>query len=129
MSFTETADVIAMDRRLQPRTQVQFEAKVTNQEQREQSSVGRVCDMSETGISVVVPLQFAMADQVELEIADSLLLGRVVYSNPEGSQFRMGIEIQKVQLGNSGLSNLLQRTLMEAMPSVAGLEPVETSLS
>jgi hypothetical protein len=111
-----------MDRRLHPRTQVHFEAKVTNRTTREQSSVGQICDISEKGISVILPVQFAPADRVELELADSLLVGRVAYANPEGSLFRIGIEIQNVQLGNSDLSNLLQRTLMESMPSVPGVE-------
>jgi len=73
-------------------------------------------------MSVLLEQPFAPADLVELEIADSILAGRVVYSNPEKSLFRVGVEIQKVQLGNSDLSNLLQRTLMEAMPSVPGVE-------
>jgi hypothetical protein len=111
-----------MDRRLHPRAQVHFEARVTNRTTPEQSSTGEICDMSEKGISVILPLEFAPADLIELETADSILTGRVVYSNPEGSRFRVGIEIQKVQLGHSDLSNLLQRTLMESMPSVPGVE-------
>ena len=111
-----------MDRRLHPRTQVHFEAKVMNRTTSKQASIGQVCDMSEQGISVVLPHQFAPADVVELEIADSLLTGTVAYSNAEGSLYRIGIEIQNVQLGNSDLSNLLQRTLLESMPSVPGVE-------
>ena len=111
-----------MERRLHPRMNVQFEAKVTNRSRPEQSYLGRLSDLSESGISVLLPFQLAPADVVELEVADSLLVGRVIYSNPENSLFRVGIEIQKVQLGNSDLSNLLQRTLMESMPSVPGVE-------
>ena len=117
-----------MDRRLYPRTQVRFEVKVTNSARHEQSSLGQIYDMSENGLSVVLPLPFVSGELVELEIADSFLAGCVIYSNPENSLFRIGIEIQKVQLGNSDLSNLLQRTLMEAMPSVPGVEQTETQL-
>ena len=111
-----------MERRLHPRTQVQFEARVTSQSRRDQFFIGKLCDLSESGVSVVLPFQFATADLVELEVADSLLIGRVIYSNPENSLFRVGIEVQKVQLGNSDLSNLLQTTLLESMPDVPGVE-------
>lgn len=111
-----------MERRLHPRTQVQFEAKVTSRAKPDQFAVGRLCDMSDSGISVILPFRLAAADLVELEVADSLLAGRVIYSNPEDSLFRTGISIQKVQLGNSDLSSLLQRTLLESMPSVPGVE-------
>jgi hypothetical protein len=111
-----------MDRRLHTRPLVHFEAKVTTPEQ---SSLGRVRDMSQSGISVVVPLQFAPGDLVQLDMADSVLLGRVAYSTPEGSQFRVGMEIQRVQLGDSDLSNLLQSTLRETMPLTPGVEHAE----
>ena len=111
-----------MERRLHPRAQVQFEAKVTNRAKPEESAIGKLCDMSDSGISVILPFRLVAADLVELEVADSLLAGRVIYSNPEDSSFRTGIAIQKVQLGNSDLSSLLQRTLLESMPSLPGVE-------
>jgi hypothetical protein len=81
--------------------------------------------MSKSGISVILPLPFAPADAVQLEMADSILLGRVVYSNPEGSQFRIGIEVDRVELGDSDLSNALQETLRETMPNTPGVEHSE----
>jgi PilZ domain len=117
-----------MERRLHPRAQVHFEARVTNLTTREQASSSRVCDMSKGGISAILPLRFVPADLVQLEVADSVLLGRVVYSNPEGSQFRIGIEVHKVKLGVSDVSNHLQETLRETMPSTPGLEHSEIYL-
>ena len=117
-----------MERRLHPRTLVHFEAKVTNLRAREKASWGRVCDMSKSGITVVPPLQFAPADLVQLEMADSVLLGCVVYSIPEDSQFRTGIVVQRVQLGDSDVSNLLQETLRETIPSTPGVEHSEIYL-
>lgn len=116
----EPVDRSGMDRRLHPRPLVQFEAKVTNSEGR--SCLGRVRDMSEAGISVIVPLQFAPGDVVQLDMADSELAGRVAYCNAEDAQFRVGIEILNVHLGNSGLSSLLEATLREAMPLTPGVE-------
>lgn len=98
---------------------------MTNIRTREQASLGRVCDMSKAGISVTLPLQFVPTDLVQLEMADSVLLGRVVYSNPEGSQFRIGIEVDRVELGDSDLSNILQETLRETMPNTPGVEHSE----
>src|ERR1700748_3851584 len=111
-----------MDRRLHPGTQVYFEAKVMNRKTRAHSAIGEICDIPEKGISIMLPLLFEPADVVEIETADSVLVGRVAYANAEASLFRTGIEIQNVQLGNSDLSNLLQRTLMESMPTVPGVE-------
>ena len=84
--------------------------------------------MSKSGINLVLPLQFTPADLVQLEVADSVLLGRVVYSNPEGSHFHIGIEVHKVKLGDSDVSNLLQETLRETMPSTPGVEHSEIYL-
>lgn len=118
------ADMAYMERRLHPRARVQFETRVTNLRTR-QSVLGRTCDISESGISVVQPLQLAAGDFVELEMADSTLAGRIAYSKPEGTGFRMGIEVQRVHLGDSNLSNLLHRTLVETMPMLPGVEYAE----
>jgi hypothetical protein len=117
-----------MERRLHPRTLVHFEARVTNLRTQEQTALSRVCDLSKAGISAILPLPFASADLVQLEVADSVLLGRVVYSNPEGSEFRIGIEVHRVKLGDSDVSNLLQETLREVMPRTPGVEHSEIYL-
>ena len=117
-----------MERRLHQRNQVHFEAKVTSLTTRAQSSMGRVSDLSKSGISVVLPLQLLPGESVKLEMADSVMFGRVIYSNPESLLFRVGIEVERVELGVSSLADLLQRTLMGAMPGLPGLEPSETHL-
>lgn len=118
-------DWYPMERRLHERTEVQFETKVTNLKS-EKSCFGRTSNISESGISVIQPMQLAADDLVQLEMADSVAVGRVVYSKPEGAEFRIGIVMRQIQLGNSSLSSLLRRTLLDAMPGVPGLEPVET---
>lgn len=117
-----------MERRLHTRTEVQFETKVTSLENKK-SCFGHTCNISESGISVVQPMQLAPDDRIELEMADSVAVGRVVYSNPEAAQFRIGIELQRVQIGNSDLSNLLRRTLMDTMPTLPGVEYADADLS
>jgi hypothetical protein len=114
-----------MDRRKSERVQVHFEARVTKLDDR-QTACGRVSDLSKSGVSVTLPIQLAPGDSVQLEMADSVLAGTVAYSNPDGAEFRTGIEVVQVLLGQSDLSHILQRTLLEAMPATPGLETVET---
>ena len=122
--YSEVVDWSYMERRLHPRAQVQFETKVTDL-QTHQSGLGRTCDISESGLSVMQSFGLAEGDLVQLEMADSVLTGRVAYSNPEGAEFRVGIEVHRVQLGHSNLSNLLQKTLIETMPTLPGVEYAE----
>jgi hypothetical protein len=126
--YGEKVDLSYMERRLYPRAQVLYEAKVTNLRTRE-SGLGQTCDISESGISVMQPIQVVAGDPVQLEMADSILTGRAAYSNPEGAAYRLGIEVQRVQLGHSSLSNLLQRTLVETMPTLPGVEYAESQFS
>jgi hypothetical protein len=117
-----------MERRLHERTQVHFEARVTDLTTGGPSSLGRVSDLSNSGLSVSLPRQYATGDRIQMEMADSILTGRVVYSKADKSDFRIGIEIDKVELGSSSLAELLQRTLLESMPSLPGVETAETRL-
>jgi len=106
-----------MEDRVYPQVQVQFEAKVTNLRTK-QSGMGRTCDISASELSLVLPIALVMGDDVQIEMADSVLFGRVACSKPEGPQFRSRIEVQRVQFGTSSLANLLQRTLLSNLPGV-----------
>jgi hypothetical protein len=100
-----------------PRLAIVFETRVTDLKTG-QSCLGSACGILESGISVVQSLELAPDDPVRLEMADCVAVGRIVYSNAEGKQFRLGIEVQRFQLGNSSLSNLLRRTLVKMAPSL-----------
>jgi hypothetical protein len=110
-----------MERRADERYQVRFEARVTALGDQKHSAVGRVSDISNSGISLDLPFQLAAGDMVEIEIADSTLYGHVIYSQQDNLSFRTGIEASRVVLGATGLSTILQRTLMENLPEIAGL--------
>jgi hypothetical protein len=114
-----------MERRLHPRVTVQFEAKVSKINNLEHSACGHVSDISNAGISVAIPMRLAAGELVQVEIADSVLTGHVVYSKQESSLFRIGIEIEQIRLGTTELANFLQRTLNETMPETPGLERPE----
>ena len=75
-------------------------------------------DISESGIGIYLPLEFAPGSLVRLNIKDSVLYGFVAYSTPERSFFRTGIAVAQVSIGTSGLSQLLKATLEKSMPQV-----------
>ena len=116
-----------MDRRLHQRVAVQFEARVTTSKNPDGFRT-IVSDISPSGVCLALPIQFAPGEPVRVEMADSTLSGNVIYSNPESSSFRTGIEVKQVELGSTDLSHLLQRTLTEILPETAGLEPIEAQL-
>jgi hypothetical protein len=117
-----------MDRRLHKRYCTDFDVCLTIIQTGELFGPFPVSDMSVSGIGIVLPVQIAPGDTVKLEIGDSTLFGHIVYCNPEGSQFRIGIEVQQVLLGGTELSMLLRRVMGEAMPDVPGLMPSEIHL-
>jgi len=111
-----------MERRSEERYEVRFEAKVTAMGR---SVFASVSNISQSGISVDLPFQFSVGDSAELRMADSTVYGQVVYSEPDHSTFRTGIQASKVTLGGTDLSNILQMVLMENLPLIPGLEPTD----
>jgi hypothetical protein len=112
-----------MERRAEHRYDVQFEARVTPIGDGSHSGVGLIADISNSGISVCLPVQMPAGDMVSVQIADSVVYGHVIYSKPDGSSYRTGIEAVRVLLGGTDLSSLLGRILMETLPGIPGLEP------
>jgi hypothetical protein len=110
------------------RLTILFETRVTDLKTG-QSCLGSACGFLESGINMVQSLQLVPDDLVRLEMADCVAVGRIVYSNAEGKQFRVGIEVQRFQMGDSSLSNLLQRTLVKMAPSLLDVEYAEPQFS
>jgi PilZ domain len=119
-SACRSDDIVSMERRREERYEVRFETKVSV---RGQAVLGRVSNISESGISVDLPFQLSAGDMAQLELADSTIYGHVVYSDKEGDYFRTGIHASRVALGRTSLSGLLQRVLMETLPLTPGVEP------
>ena len=82
------------------------------------SASGQAVDISQSGISVYLPLPFTPGSAVRLNIDDSVLFGFVARSTPERSYFWTGIEVVRVLIGGSDLSKFLSATLEEKMPDV-----------
>jgi hypothetical protein len=112
----------SVDRRIHERQPTNFQARVTAIDNPALSASGQAVDISESGIGVYLPLQFATGCVVRLNIDDSVLYGFVVHSTPERSYFRTGIEIVQVLIGGSDFSKLLKTTMEEVMPDVEWLE-------
>jgi hypothetical protein len=110
------------DRRNHPRYPTGLQVRVSEVGRPDFSASGQVVDLSEAGIGLYLPLQFTPESAVRLNINDSVLYGFVAYSKPERSYFRTGIEVVRVLIGGSDLSQLLKATLEEAMPDVEWLE-------
>ena len=75
-------------------------------------------DISNSGVCLVTLLELAVGAVVRIDAADSALFGFVTYANRQGADWHAGIEIQRVLLGESDLSRLLQQVLHDAMPQV-----------
>lgn len=119
----ESVDHYHMDRRFHTRLPANLEVRLTELRDPKRSISGCLCDISQSGICVTLPLQLAPNDLVQLNVADSVLFGHVRYSCPEGSVYRIGVEVERVLLGGSDLSQLLQMTLNRLMPGRPGLDP------
>ena len=105
------------ERRYHARLPVEFQVRVVDEGG--SSAIGRLVDISKSGISVLVPEALAAGSRVRVELSDAVLLGRVVYANPGShtdsgaiAKFRLGIVLEQVLIGDSDLSHLL-RTLLE----------------
>jgi PilZ domain len=119
-----------MERRQHERFRVQFEVRVTRLDEEKQAVLGRVTDASNSGLSIVLPLDLAPRDLVQLEMADSVLYAHVIHcasegSGAEGAEFRIGVEVERVLLGTTELASLLKKTLIDVMPDTKGLEQSE----
>jgi len=110
-----------MDQRFSQRHLATFDAKVTNLENPEHIASGRVVDISQEGIRLLLPIAFAPGAVVRIDIQSSVLFGHVVYCEPEGQLSRTGVEVARVLLGSEDLSQLLQAVLVEAMPNTPGV--------
>jgi hypothetical protein len=110
-----------VDRRLDPRFFSDAEVCVTTLSDPGRYGAGRMIDLSESGMSVLVPLELAAGDIVQLQIGDSTLFGFVMHSTREDESFRAGIELQRVLIGGSDLSQVLSGALREVMPQLPGV--------
>jgi hypothetical protein len=108
----------SVDRRLHTRSLADLDIQVIRLKKQEQSVTGRLADISESGLCVILPCELWPEELVKLRAADSTLFGHVAYSAWKRNAFRTGIEIERVLLGETDLAQLLQSVLRDTMPGV-----------
>ena len=111
-----------MQRRACGRFGADVEITVTDIASPQYAATGRITDISQSGISVELPFDFAAGTIVKLRLADCCLFGHVVHSHREASCFKVGIEVVRVLIGESDLAHLLNSMLAEALPSTPGVK-------
>ena len=104
-----------MDRRLRNRALADLDVEVIRLTRQEQTVSGRLQDISEDGMCLILPCELRMKELVRLEAADSTLFGHVVYSRWKRNAFRTGIELERVLLGGTDLADLLRTVLQDTM--------------
>jgi hypothetical protein len=120
-----------VERRSDPRFLTDLDVRVTRLTHPARSGHGQLADISNSGVCVKAPFELAEGDIVQLEIADSNLFGFVVHASlersafragvPEGTTFRVGIEVQRVLIGGTDLSRVLHLALRRSLSSVPGV--------
>jgi PilZ domain-containing protein len=109
----------SVDRRLHNRSLVDLDVQVLRLTKQQQSVPGKLADISEAGMCLILPCELWPEEMVKLEAADSTLFGHVVYSSWKRNAFRTGVELERVLLGGTDLADLLRAVLRDTMPSVS----------
>lgn len=107
-----------MDRRLHNRALADLDVQVTRLKRKEPRVCGRLGDVSDSGVCVILPCELHPDEMVKLEAADSTLYGYVIHSAWTRNAYRTGIEIEHVLLGGTDLADLLRSVLQVTLPEV-----------
>ena len=110
--------VCSVDRRLHNRALADLDVEVVRLRDN-RIVAGRLEDISESGMCLILPCELAADELVRLETADCTLFGHVVYYTWQRNAFRTGVEIERVLLGNTDLAELLRTVLRDTMPWAA----------
>jgi len=105
-----------VDRRLHNRALADLDVEVLRFRKQDQVVSGRLEDVSESGVCIILPCELVPDELVRLEAADCTLFGHVVYCTWQRNAFRTGVEVERVLLGHTDLAELLRKTLEETMP-------------
>jgi hypothetical protein len=100
---------------------VDLDVTLTRVDDPPETAVGRVVDVSESGIRVRVPLQILPGAIVKLEVADCVFFGQTIHCCDYPGAYEIGIEIVRVLIGQSDLARLVNAVLAESQPAVPGV--------
>ena len=103
-----------MDHRQDTRFPFTIEARITELSTN-QTSNGPVVNISRSGMAARLPFQFQPNDVVRIELDGVTVYGHVIHVGEE-APYLTGFEIEKVLLGNSDLTALLN-SLLQPQPA------------
>jgi hypothetical protein len=109
-----------MDLRFDERYRTNLEVMVTDIGAPQRVASGQIIDISQSGVCANLSERLDVGTVVKAQTGDCTLFGHVVYSEGD-PQFRTGIEVVRVLIGESDLARLVNSILAEAMPSTPGL--------
>ena len=108
--------VCSVDRRLHNRALADLDIEVVRLKEKDQIVAGRLEDISESGMCLILPSELMVDEIVRLETADCTLFGHVVHCTWQRNAFRAGVEVERVLIGNTDLAELLRTALQDTMP-------------
>jgi PilZ domain len=106
----------SVDRRLHNRALADLDVEVVRLSDKNRIVAGRLEDISESGMCLILPRELAADEMVRVEAADCSVFGHVIHCKWQRNAFRTGIEVERVLLGNTDLAELLRTVLRDTMP-------------
>lgn len=95
-----------MDRRYNSRIPAQLPVQVALLDSGEEAA-GILLDLSESGVSALLPIAAGQGALVKLEILGLVFFGHVAYCDRNGTEFRTGIFVEPALLDSSNLTDLV----------------------
>lgn len=88
------ADLTGMNRRREQRFDLDQTVTLTELEGPAPPTIGRLANVSATGVAVVVGREYEAGTVLRLECGQTQLFGTVVHCTPAGREFSLGIELE-----------------------------------
>src|SRR5215471_15754197 len=109
------SDTVSMDKQAERRTEPRFEidehCTVTLLDRPDVSFSATLADLSCKGVCLKLDRQLPQASLVKIEAGDTLLLGEVVYSEPEADGFHVGVLLEHALYRTAELAAHAKRLL------------------
>jgi hypothetical protein len=100
-----------MDRRFNQRISADLPVRLTLLDS-EEGSFGRLIDISESGVGILLRAPVDPGAMVKLEILGIIFYGQVAYSRPEDNGFQIGIFVEPALLDSSNIIELVNSFLV-----------------
>jgi hypothetical protein len=100
-----------MESREEPRFETHQEITVTLLGDRETSFPGKIVNLSVKGLCLQTNYALSPGAALKIEMADTLVLGEVVYCRRSGTDFHLGISLEQALYHTRDVAALAQRLL------------------